>query len=175
MTSDLIFYQFSRSKVERDDFRHFLDLYAPDKLPGGRRLREMMNRFVFCIEGWDNDPREIHLIPEIRRFYSAFHKTWPYWLYFCNLDVDTMRAMVACCLSSVNTMQVDGKTQMAVTFDTMAVLDFLKRDFVPMNLKCERAEMFEERIYDRSKAVFEYFGLPFEDKAHGPFSPAARQ
>jgi hypothetical protein len=52
MASDLIFYQFSRSKVERGDFRHFLDLYAPDKLPTGRRLREMMNGFVFCIEGW---------------------------------------------------------------------------------------------------------------------------
>jgi len=27
-------------------------------------------------------------------------------------------------------MQVDGKTQMAVTFDTMAILNFIKRDFV---------------------------------------------
>ena len=25
-----------------------------------------MNRFVVCIEGWDSDLREIHLIPEIR-------------------------------------------------------------------------------------------------------------
>jgi len=27
---------------------------------------------------------------------------------------------------------------------------------------CERAGMFEARIYDRTKAVFEYFGLPFD-------------
>jgi hypothetical protein len=175
MGSDLIFYQFSRSKVERGDFRHFLDLYAPGKLPGGRRLRERMNCFVFCIEGWDNDPREIHLIPEIRRFYWAFHEAWPYWLYFCNLDVDTLRAMVACCLSSVNTMQVDGRPQMAVTFDPLEILGFLKRDFAPMNEMCERAEMFEERIYDRTRAVFQYFGLPLDDNAHGPISPAARQ
>ena len=175
MGSDLIFYQFSRSKVERADFRQFLDLYAPDKLPGGRCLREMMNCFVFCIEGWDNDPREIHLIPEIRRFYSAFHEAWPYWLYFCNLDVDTLRAMVACCLSSVNTMQVDGNTQMAVTFDPLEILGFLKRDFPPMNEMCERAEMFEERIYDRTKAVFQYFGLPFDDDSNRLISPATRQ
>lgn len=162
-------------QVERGDFRHFLGLYAPDKLPTGRRLRDMMNCFVFCVEGWDDDPREIHMVPEIRSFYSAFHEAWPYWLYFCNLDVDTLRAMVACCLSSVNTMQVDGKTQMAVTFDTMAILNFLKQDFVPMNEMCERAEMFEERIYDRSKAVFQYFGLPFDDDSNRLISPAARQ
>jgi hypothetical protein len=27
-----------------------------------------MDRIVFCIEGYDDDPREIHSIPEIRRF-----------------------------------------------------------------------------------------------------------
>ena len=93
VNSEPVFYEFSRSRVERGDFRHFLGLYAPDKLPTGRRLHEMLNCFVFCIEGWDSAPREIHVISEIRRFYSGFHAAWPYWLYFCNLDVDTLRAM----------------------------------------------------------------------------------
>jgi hypothetical protein len=81
---DLVFYQFSRGKVEQCDFRHFLSIYGPEKLPDGRRLREMMDRMVFSIEGYDDDPREIHAIPQIRRFYSAFHGAWPYWLYFCS-------------------------------------------------------------------------------------------
>src|ERR1017187_3319266 len=159
MDGDLILYQFSRSKVERGDFRHFLGLYALDKLPTGRRLRDMMNCFVFCIEGWDSHPREIHLIPEVRRFYSVFHEAWP---YFCNLDGDTLRSMVMCCLPDVSTLQVDGKTKVAVTFDLLGVLNFIKHDFMPMNLMCDRAEMFERGIFGRSKAVFEYFGLPFD-------------
>jgi hypothetical protein len=81
-----------------------LGISVPDKLPEGRPLRDLMDRFVFCVEGWD-DSREIHMVPEIRRFYSAFHSTWPYWLYFCNLDVDTLRAMAMCCLPEVNTLQ----------------------------------------------------------------------
>ena len=80
--ADLIFYQFSRDKVERGEFSHFLSLYALDKLPTGRRLRLMMNSMVFCIQGWDDDPREIHDIPEIRRFYRAFHEAWPYLALF---------------------------------------------------------------------------------------------
>lgn len=162
MSVQAIFYQFSRSKVERGDFNHFLGLYAPDKMPDGRRLREMMNGLVLGIEGWDDDPREIHMIPEIRRFYAVFHEAWPYWLYFCNLETDTLRAMTMCCLPSINTMQVEGQIQVAVTCDPLDLLNFLKRDFMPMNLICERAGMFEERIYDRTKAVFEYFGLPFD-------------
>jgi hypothetical protein len=169
--NDIILYRFSRSKVERGDFGHFLTLYALNNLPKGRRLGEMMNSLVFYVDGWDCGPREIHTIPEIRRFYSSFHEAWPYWLYFCNLDVDTLRAMVACCLPSVDTMQVDGQPKFAVTLDTMAILNFLKQDFPPMNLMCERAEMFEELIHDRTKAVFEYFGLPFDVEP----SPAAGQ
>lgn len=162
MSQDVIFYQFSRSKVESGDFSHFLGLYGLDQLPSGKPLRELMNRFVFCVEGWDGDAREIHIIPEIRRFYCAFHEAWPYWLYFCNFDVDTLRAMVACCIASVNTMQVDGQANVAVTFDPLEVLGFLKKDFLPMNLMCERAGLSERGIYDRTKAVFEYFGLPFD-------------
>jgi hypothetical protein len=168
MSNDLIFYQFSRSKVEHLDFSHFLNLYAADKLPEGQQLREKMNRIVFCIEGWDDDPREIHTIPEIRRFYSAFHEAWPYWLYFCNLEVDTMRAMIMCCLPSINTMQVDGQTQVKATCDPLDLIRFIKGEFMPMNLMCERAGMSERGIYDRTKAVFDYFNFPFDAEPPPP-------
>ncbi len=161
MDSDLIFYQFSRSKVERGDFSDFLAQFALEKLPT-RKLREMMNCMIFCIEGYDDDPREIHTIPEVRRFYSAFHQAWPYWLYFCNLDQDTLRAMVCCCLKDIRALKVDGQPLARVEWNCLAVLQFLKHDFPHMNLLCDRAEMFEDRIYDRTKAVFEYFGLPFD-------------
>lgn len=161
MVTDLIVYTFSRSKVERGDFSHFLSLYSPDKLPSGRRLREMMNTMLFAIEGYDDDSREIHTIPEIRRFYSAFHDAWPYWLYFCNLDTDAFRAMVLCCLPSITSLKMDGRPAVTVQYDRLELLQFLSNDFLPMNLICEQGGMFERSIYDRSKRVFEYFDLPY--------------
>src|SRR5258708_7759461 len=140
MDSDSIFYQFSRSKIERCDFSHFLSLYAPEKLPGGRRLRAMMNTMVFCIDGYDDDRRQIHSIPEIRRFYSAFHKAWPYWLYFCSLNLDTLKMMVACTLSRLSAIEVEGASNVVVEFEPLELLAFLKNDFPHMNLICDRAE-----------------------------------
>ena len=157
---DFIAYEFSRPKVERCDFSNFLSLYGREKLPTGRRLREMMNSFVFCLHGYDSDPREIHTIPEIRRFYSAFHDAWPYWLYFCNLDVDALKPLVFCCLPSLEEVKIDGRDQVGITYDPLQLLEFLNRDFLPMNEMCERAEMFEERIYDRTERLFEYFRMP---------------
>ena len=162
MGNDFVVYQFSRSKVERADFSHFLSLYGPEKLPRGRPMREMMNTLTFMIEGFDDDPREVHSIPAIRCFYAAFHKAWPYWLYFCNLDVDTLRTMIMCCMDSIVSLKVDGQPQVGVEHDRLELLHFLSGDFGPMNLICDRGQMFERLIYDRSKAVFEYFGLPFD-------------
>lgn len=159
--TDLIVYEFSRFKVEREDFSHFLSQFALDKLPTARRLRLMMNSILFCIQGYEQDDREIHSIPEIRDFYRAFHQQWPYWLYFCNLDDDTLKMMVLCCLDSFVAVKRDGQSEVNVEPDVKELVAFLSRDFVPMNLIGERAGMFEDRIEQRTRAIFEYFGLPF--------------
>ncbi len=75
-----------------------------------------------------------------------------------------------CCLPSVTTMQVDGQPQVKVSCDPLEVLRLLQRDLVHMNVICDRAEMFERYIYDRTKAVFDYFDLPSE--AEPPSNPA---
>ena len=161
MGNDLVVYQFSRPKVENADFSHFLSLYGPEKLPSGRRLREMMNTLTFMIEGFDDDPREVHSIPAIRRFYAAFHEAWPYWLYFCNLDLQELQMMVLCCLPSIAVLKDDQKPSVGVEYDRLQLLQFISADFGPMNQMCERGGMFERHIYDRTKAVFGYFALPF--------------
>ena len=162
MGNDFVVYQFSRSKVERADFSHFLSLYGPEKLPRGRPLREMMNTLTFMIEGFDDDPREVHSIPAIRCFYAAFHKAWPYWLYFCNLESEELKMMVLCCLPSISAVKVDQQPEVSVEYHKMELLQFISADFGPMNVMCERGGMFEDRIYDRTKAVFGYFDLPFD-------------
>lgn len=161
---DLIFYQFSRPKVERCDFEHFLNFYGPDKLPTGTQLRGMMNIMAFGIEGYDHDSREVHSIPEVRRFYKAFHEAWPYWLFFCNLDTDALRMMVMCCLSSLTALKVDGRPNVAVDYSPLELVRFVGKDFGPMNVMCDRAQLPERTIFNRTKAVFEYFNLPFNAK-----------
>jgi hypothetical protein len=69
--------------------------------------------------------------------------------------------MTMCCLPSVNTLQVEGQTQVAVTCDPLDLVKLIQRDLLPMNQMCEQGEMFERGIYDRTKAVFEYFNMPF--------------
>jgi len=42
-------------------------------------------------------------------------------------------------------------------FDSLELLRFISQDFDPMNAMCERADMFERLIYERTRAIFLYF------------------
>ncbi len=121
-----------------------------------------MNSLALMIGGYDEDPREIYAIPEIRRFYQQLWKQWPYWLYFCNLDTENLMMMVMCCLGSLDALKVKDQSQVKVSISPLEVIQFISGGFVPMNEMCDNAGMSERQIYDRTKAVFEYFKLPFD-------------
>ncbi len=158
----LVVYQFSRDKVEQGDFTPFLAQFGLDRLPSGPALADMLGGFAFSVDGYNDDPREIYAIPEVWRFYAAFHKAWPYWLYFCDLNQDSLKTMVLCCLPSLAAVAQKGRPMVGVQLDPLELLHFVADDFGPMNELCDRAGLSERAVYDRSKAVFEYFGFPYD-------------
>ncbi len=160
--TDLILYQSSRAKVERQDFGHFLGLYGGSRLPAGQGLKAMFGKMVFCIEGYDADVREIYVIPEVRRFYSAFHTAWLFCLYFCNLDTDGLNSVVICCLNSFTALKVEGQAACRVEYDPLELIRFIAHDFPHVNWMCELAGLDETAIFNRTRDVFRYFQLPID-------------
>ena len=160
--SDLICYQFSRDRVEAGDAKDFLSRFGKHRVPVGKQLQGMMNSLALMIDGYDTDPREIYAIPEVRSFYKQLWERWPYWLFFCNLDTENLMMMVMCCLESLDALKVKGQEQVKVSIDPLEVVRFISGGFVPMNEMCERAGMSGRQIFDRTKAVFGYFNLPFD-------------
>ena len=43
------------------------------------RYRESL---AFMVEGYDDDPRELPEIPEVRAYFKALSQAWPHWLWF---------------------------------------------------------------------------------------------
>jgi len=148
--------------VETGDATDFLSRFGSSDLPTGTKLAAMMNSQALLIEGYDHDPREIYAIPEVRKFYQELWQRWPYWLYFCNLDTENLMMMVMCCLDSLDALKVQGRDHVQVSLEPLEILHLISGGFGPMNELCERAGMSERQIFDRTKAVFGYFNLPFE-------------
>src|ERR1022692_3259664 len=123
--NDIIAYQFSRDRVEAGDANDFLSRFGKPHLPAGKQLEVMMNSVALVIEGYDDDPREIYAIPEIRKFYQQLWERWPYWLFFCNLDNEILMMMVMCCLDSLDALKVTGQAQVKVSFEVVDVVQFI--------------------------------------------------
>ncbi len=153
---------FREQQVRQRKLAHFLKHYGADVLPEGPELAELIGSFQFFVEGWDDAPEEVYTIPEIRRFYAHFHKVWPYWFYFCDLETDGLRMMTMCLLSNLEGFKRLGEPKASVQYDPLELLRFIQRNFAPLNLMMERAGMSEMDIYQRSGALFRYFGLPYD-------------
>ena len=70
--------------------------------------------------------------------------------------------MMCCCMNSITALKVDDRPQVQVEFEPTELLSFLARDLGHMNAMCERGGVFEHLIQERTRAVFEYFGLPYD-------------
>ena len=52
------------------------------------------------MDGWDEDPRALVDIPEVRTFLRAFHEAWPYWAFFFNQVDDSIIILGSCVCGS---------------------------------------------------------------------------
>ncbi len=82
--------------------------------------------------------------------------------------------MILCCLPSLTSVSRQGRPQVGVKVDPLELLRFVATDFGPMNRMCERAGLSERAIYDRTKAVMEYFGFPFDSPPPGQVGAGSR-
>ena len=51
--------------------------------------------------------------------------------------------------------------------DPVEMREFVKTDLIPMKRLCAQAEMFEDRIEQRTRAIYGYFGLAADGSVWG--------
>ena len=161
---DALVIVFTREQVRHRKLAHFLKTFGPSALPEGPALAAMMGSFQFLVDGWNDDPNELYAIPEIRKFYQHFHEAWPYWFFFCDLHTETLQMMTLSLLPNLKGFKRVGEPKAAVEYDPMDLLNFITRNFGPLNAMMERAGMSEMDIYNRTRDIFLYFNLPFDAK-----------
>jgi hypothetical protein len=103
-----------------------------------------------AFHGFDDDPRELHCIPEVRRFVREFRRILPYWLYFCCPakglveNVSSLPLLATCCLERLGVVQVEGASLCGVDCDPEAVRRFLASLLPAFKLVADRARVFPD-------------------------------
>lgn len=159
---DAVMVIFSKEQVRQRKIAHFLKRFGSSALPEGPELAAMMGTFQFLVDGWNDDPQELYAIQEIRKFYQHFYSAWPYWFFFCDLHTETLTMMTFCLLPNLKGFKRVGEPKAAVEYDPMDLINFITKNFGPLNAMMERAGMSEMDIYNRTRDIFLYFKLPFD-------------
>lgn len=96
-------------------------------------------QMTLVVDGYNDDPRELVDIPEVRALLRGLEAEWPYWAYFFNQVDDSIKLLLSCVAGS----------------------RFLGRGAVEMD--GERVAVAMARAFAGMNAVFDRFGFPEDE------------
>ena len=114
-------------------------------------VQQFRGRVEISFQGFDDDPREIYEIPEIRRFCVEIDKLFPFWFYFLPTDNDTLKMIVFCLVPIIKIAPGFVKPS------RLGLASFLASHFQEMNTLFEKYRLEEEINREISDSVSEYF------------------
>ena len=92
---------------------------------------------TLVFNGYDDDPRELEAIPEVRKWFARLFEAWPYWSFFASRIDQTVPLVLSLLLS--------GELGMAGwSFDIDKLKPLLLKMFCHQNELIERLEIGEE-------------------------------
>lgn len=93
--------------IETGDFSHFVQAYAPERFSADE-LRQRYSSLYFVVHGYNDDPRELPEIPEVRVFFQRLHKAWPYFAFFAATELANADLFMCMAASECQVVRLTG-------------------------------------------------------------------
>ena len=138
----------SRRQVETGDIASVLSglkLFLATREDAWRYRGQMS----LVVDGYNEDPRELVDILEVRNFLRTLNQQWPHWAYFFN-QVDDSIKLLASCVCGDN---FPGGGAVEIDGDRLA--EFLSRGFAGMNFVFDKFGFPESELESMSRGVVE--------------------
>jgi hypothetical protein len=109
-------------------------------------------RLDVAFDGYNNDPRELFEIPEVREYVSILDSQFPYWLFFLTKKGLGLQCIMLCFMPPNLANEAHG-TVLPHRLD-----DLLSRRWFPaMDQVCQSVGFSEQQIEDLTDRVVNYF------------------
>ena len=138
----------SRREVEAGDLASVLSRLKPF-LATREDAWRYRGQMTLVVDGYNNDPRELVDIPEVRTLLRGLESSWPQWAYFFNQVDDSIKLLLSCVAGS----RFLGRG--AVEMDAELVAATLGRAFGGMNMVFERFGFPEDELEKMSNGLVE--------------------
>lgn len=102
----------------------------------GENVRRYRASVMFQVDGYEDDPRELPEIPEVRAYFMALVQAWPHFLWFAHRGVGAIGLLLAllCQVRIIRSQDGSYGTEFASTEEVKTtLLDLLNRGLVLFN------------------------------------------
>ena len=142
--NDILFYAVSKREILNNDFNRIRKSLEILKEAG----KDAKGKLFLTFDGYDNDKREIYMIPEIRNFVKNIWEKYKYLFYFLT-PFDNNKAIIFACINDVKAYQniKTGITNLEIVYNEKIKLETIKstEDFGRLigDLDGARRELFK--------------------------------
>lgn len=98
--SEPVILVFSRRQVEERDLSEPLEFLR--RLTASREVAlEFSGRISLVVDGYNDDPRELFEIPEVRSFLQRLDLEWPHWFFFLSQADPSIQCLESCLADTI--------------------------------------------------------------------------
>lgn len=138
----------SRRQVEEADIASVLSEVKPF-LATGEDAWLYRGQMVLSVDGYNDDPRELVDIAEVRALLCELERQWPYWAFFFNQVDDSIKLLASCVCGT------DFPGRGVVEIDARMLGPFLDRAFDGMNAIFDMHGFPEGELESMSRGLVE--------------------
>lgn len=109
LNADLIVYSIGKEELIQKGYANF-ERILETLQKAGKDARE---KLMITFDGYDNDDREIYLIPEVREFVKYFYDKCNYLFYFITYEAQN-RGIIFACINDVKSYKENGKNDVTL-------------------------------------------------------------
>lgn len=163
--SGLVMLSFAKEDVEKRDFKA-LERYVSRLMISKEIAFGSQGKVEIIFHDYDNDPRELFEVPEVRNFAAEVIKRWPEIFYFLNREPPhhSLLLLALCAMSpTILDRNFEGSGRGHVEYDTDELEQFLLQAYLGLNRVADWLSLSEEEVERLSLEIARPFGLSTED------------
>lgn len=136
---------------------------ALNKLVASREALEDSNgTLALLVGGYDDDPRELHLIPEVRAYFKELDALFPYWFHVCVRIENTLQLLLTLLIELTPVALADPPGAIGYRFDHDDLNTFVQKQLDEMEA-LHRIHGFDQATSQRIRElVINYYSALIE-------------
>lgn len=143
----------TRDEIERGTVGDVVDrLMVMSDTP--HAAQKLAGRVVIQVDGYNDDPRELMEIEDVREFFAAVHKQWRYWAHFMDSTLtESFNVIVGLLLQPKR--QILGVRAVGVEYDNEEIETFLAEQFRCVYQLHQQHGLPDDHVQKRMMALLE--------------------